>query len=71
LSQGERYTVAIYLKQGMGPSAIARELGEDTSTISRELRRNRQWFVGSLQRETDFSNISTTEIRRVEVGKKS
>lgn len=40
LSQEERYTITAYLKMGLSYSAIAKEMGRDKSTISRELNRN-------------------------------
>ncbi len=40
LSQDDRLTIADLDRAGVGVRAIARELGRDPSTISRELRRN-------------------------------
>ena len=41
LSLLERQHIATLYRQGLGVREIARELGRDPSTISRELRRNR------------------------------
>lgn len=40
LSSEERYGIALYHQQGLGPTAIAVKIGRNKSTISRELRRN-------------------------------
>ena len=42
LSQEERYTITALLKTGLSFAAVAREIGRDKSTISRELARNRR-----------------------------
>lgn len=36
----QRYQIAAYKKMGIGATAIAKELGVNKSTISRELKRN-------------------------------
>jgi IS30 family transposase len=41
LTQDQRYQIHAFLKAAFSQSAIARELGVDKSTISRELQRNR------------------------------
>lgn len=41
LTQDLRYQIYAFLKAGFSPSSIARQLGVDKSTISRELKRNR------------------------------
>jgi transposase, IS30 family len=41
LTQDQRYQIVAFLKAGFSQSDIARELGVDPSTISRELKRNR------------------------------
>lgn len=40
LSLEEREDIMCLSREGLGPRAIARELGRDKSTVSRELRRN-------------------------------
>lgn len=40
LSRRERYDIERFRKQGLGPAAIARQIRRNTSTVSRELRRN-------------------------------
>lgn len=40
LTREERYQIAALVKSGLGSNAIARTLGRDKSTVSRELRRN-------------------------------
>ena len=56
LSLEDREHVALLHAQGLGPTAIGRELGWDKSTISRELRRNRladgRYIAGSAQRKS-------------------
>ncbi|WP_045859781.1 IS30 family transposase [Teredinibacter purpureus] len=42
LTTDERYTIAAYLKQRKSQAYIARALGRDPCTISRELKRNRR-----------------------------
>jgi IS30 family transposase len=46
VTQEERYTIKVLLKQGHSHSAIASELGRHRSTVSRELRRNAQTGTG-------------------------
>lgn len=46
ITQEERYTIKVLVKQGNSLSAIARELGRHRSTVSRELRRNGQTGTG-------------------------
>ena len=41
LTQADRYTLSALQKEGYTPAAIARVLGRNRSTISRELKRNR------------------------------
>ncbi len=41
LALEERYHISALSVQGLGPAAIAAEIGRDKSTVSRELRRNR------------------------------
>ena len=41
LALEERYRISALSVQGLGPAAIAAEIGRDKSTVSRELRRNR------------------------------
>jgi len=41
LTQGQRYQIAVLKKAGHMQVEIARLIGVDKSTISRELRRNR------------------------------
>lgn len=36
----QRYTIACLREQGLGPTAIAKQIGFDKSTVSRELNRN-------------------------------
>lgn len=40
LGSEERYAIALYHQQGLGPTAIAEKLGRNKSTISRELARH-------------------------------
>jgi IS30 family transposase len=42
LSQHERYTITALLKTGLSFAAVARDIGRNKSTISRELSRNRR-----------------------------
>lgn len=42
LSQQERYTITALLKTGLSLAAVARDIGRNKSTISRELTRNRR-----------------------------
>jgi IS30 family transposase len=49
LSVGEREEIALLRFQGTGVREIARQLGRDPSTISRELRRNAATRGGKLQ----------------------
>ena len=46
ITQEERYTIKVLLKQGYSHSEIASELGRHRSTVSRELRRNTQTGTG-------------------------
>ena len=49
ITQGERYELGALRRQGLRPAAIARALGRDRSTISRELRRNRSHSDGTYR----------------------
>ena len=42
LTEGKRYQISVLLAEGLSQSMTARKLGVHPSTISRELRRNRQ-----------------------------
>ena len=42
LTEGKRYQISVLLAEGLSQSMIARKLDVHPSTISRELRRNRQ-----------------------------
>lgn len=48
LSFGEREEIALLKAQGAGVRAIARQVGRDPGTISRELRRNAATRCGKL-----------------------
>lgn len=52
----EREDIALLHAQGLGPTAIGRELGRDKSTISREIKRNQRadgrYIGGSAQRKS-------------------
>lgn len=49
ITSGERYSIAALRTQGFNQSEIARALGRDRSTISRELRRNSSRFDGAYR----------------------
>ena len=61
LTQEQRYQISAYKKAGYNQSEIAREIGVDKSTVSRELKRNqglrgyrpKQAHQLSLQRRKD------------------
>jgi len=47
LSQQERYCITAALRRKESKAEIARQLGRDPSTITRELQRNRKKIDGS------------------------
>ncbi len=44
LTREQRYAIYLGIQEGKGPSAIARQIGVDKSTVSRELKRNSNRF---------------------------
>lgn len=60
LRSEERHEIAVYCRQGLGPTAIARKLGWSASTISRELTRN----APASQRPWKVTEAMRTEIHR-------
>jgi transposase, IS30 family len=67
LTLEERYHIEAYVDQGWSQAEVARVLGRDASTISRELRRN-----GSPSlRYTAFSAAKRVHQRRVDKGERS
>src|ERR1700748_1251730 len=67
LTLEERYHIEVYLDEGRSQAEIARQLGRDPSTISRELRRNRPARV----RYTALSAAKQTQQRRIAKGERS
>jgi len=55
LTQEERYLITAQLRCGYAPAAIARALGRDRSTITRELRRNATHHDGEYRAEKAHS----------------
>jgi transposase, IS30 family len=55
LTQEERYAITAQLMCGRSPAQIAKLLGRDRSTISRELRRNRTHHDGKYRAEKAHS----------------
>ncbi|WP_437114364.1 transposase [Vibrio cholerae] len=49
LTEGERYTIAAYKKQGLSYTHIAKLTGRHKSTISREIARNRCAYDGAYR----------------------
>ncbi|HDI3316031.1 TPA: IS30 family transposase, partial [Vibrio cholerae] len=49
LTEGDRYTIAAYKKQGLSLAEIARLTGRHKSTISREIARNRCAYDGAYR----------------------
>ncbi len=49
LTEGERYTIAAYKKQGLSYTHIAKLAGRHKSTISREIARNRCAYDGAYR----------------------
>jgi len=59
INQAERVKIYEALCQGLGPTAIGSRIGRDKSTISRELRRNRDrvGYLRPFQAHNKVSNI--------------
>lgn len=54
LTRKERERVEVYLSEGYGPSAIARKLGRDKGTLSRERKRNSLSGIGYRGEFADY-----------------
>jgi transposase, IS30 family len=64
LTSNERYIMSHLLKQGFNQSEVARQMGRDPSTISRELRRNSYRGVDSSYRYSRAQREAVARRRR-------